>query len=57
MSNEKVCGKGQTRRTQIKNDGAEKINFCLPYVWCIKFIVNTFGYLKTDKKIFMIISN
>ena len=44
----------QTRRKQIKSKGAEKIHFCLPYVGYIKFYVNTFGYLKTNKKTFTI---
>ena len=41
----------QARQKQIKSERAEKhTHFCLPYARCIKFIVNTFGYLKTNKK-------
>ena len=47
----------QARQKQIKSERAEKIHFCLPYVRYIRFIVNTYGYLKTNKKTSTINSN
>ena len=46
-----MCGL-QAPRKQVKNEGAEKIHYCLPHVQCIRFFVNTFAYLKTNIKTF-----
>ena len=47
----------QAQQKQIKSEGAEKTHFCIPYFWCIKVIVDTFGYLKANKTTLTIISN